>query len=144
METKTNGKKLCNVETKVLMDTRNENLPEAMDTTNVEHQVMYKPTKEMDTLVDDLAQAKAKTVSNTLSDGKEEALAKYFAHTLAEEEGKTVGQAVSEVQAKVLMHQLPFILPESKAKTLGDTLSDMEAKALVETLLNPSIRNSGQ
>ena len=98
----------------------------------------------MDTLVDDLAQAKAKTVSNTLSDGKEEALAENFAHTLAEKEGKTVGKAVSEVQAKVLMHQLPFILPESKAKTLGDTLSDMQAKALVDTLANPSIRSSGQ
>ena len=98
----------------------------------------------MDKLVDDLAEAKAKTVSNTLSDVKEEALAKNFADTLAQEEARTVSQAVSEVQAKVLMHQLPFILLESKAKTLGDTLSDMEAKALVDTLANPSIRSCGQ
>ena len=73
-----------------------------------------------------------KTISNTLSDVKDQVVANNLADTLAE--AGTVGQALSKVHAKVLIYQLPHMLPEIKTKTLGATLSDMEAKALVHTL----------
>ena len=60
--------RLCNVETNASVDTRAENLPEGRATTNVKSLGDVKTDKQMEMLVDALAEAEAKTLGATLAD----------------------------------------------------------------------------
>ena len=122
-------------ETKALVDTRAENLPEARARTNVETLGDLKTDEQMATMVDALAEVKAKKLGATLGDVDAKACLT-LADTVAETELNTRSNILENVNTDGIIDRMADTLPEHMNKTFSRTLFDMEAEQLIDDLQN--------
>ena len=94
----------------------------------------------VDVVADSLAEAKAKTLDNTVVDVKAVTLNDRVNDTLVEAEAYTLGDIVTAVKNKALLDTLANMLTETKAAILCPTLVDVQARHWFKTWRNSKKR----
>ena len=88
-----------------------------------------------DTFSENLAEAKLKTLGDTLGDGESDALEDTLAATLTESQAEDFSYQLSDMDFKALVDRPADIWEGLEAKTLGDTLDDVDGKTPFDTLV---------
>ena len=85
------------------------------------------------TLTDKLAEAKIKTLGETLGDVYSEELLDTLAGSLAEAKGDTLSKQLGDVEAVALLDTIDNTLAQGELKTLEKTLGDVKAEKQNDT-----------